>query len=67
METVVVLIIIAIIVLALWFVVPYYIALFKKDVTKIRTSATLATFVKAEQEIEKKADQSSDKSKSPSA
>ncbi len=61
MKTVIVLLMMMVIFLAVWFIVPYYIALFKKDVEKIRTSATFAHFVKAEQEIEKKIDQSASK------
>jgi len=61
MKTVIVLLMMMVIPLAVWFIVPYYIALFKKDVTKIRTSATFAHLVKAEQEIEKKIDQSAGK------
>ena len=58
MKNAIVLLIIVVIVLVAWFVVPYYIALLNKDVKKIRTSATFASFIKAEQEIEKKTNQS---------
>ena len=58
MKNAIVLLIIVVIVLVAWFVVPYYIALFNKDVKRIRTSATFASFIKAEQEIEKKTNQS---------
>lgn len=58
MENVIVLFIVVVVVLGAWFVIPYYIALFKKDVKRIRTSASFAPFAKAEQEIEKETAQS---------
>ena len=58
MKNAIVLLIVVVVVFGAWFVVPYYIALFKKDVKKIRTSASFAPFIKAEQEIEKETNQS---------
>ena len=57
MGNIIILLTIVVIVFAIWFVVPHYIALFHKDVTRIRSSATFSSLFKAEQEIEKKAEQ----------
>lgn len=58
MKSILVLFIVAVVILVAWFVIPYYIALLKKDVKKFRTSVSFAHFVKAEQEIEKETAQS---------
>lgn len=50
METVI--IVVAAVIIVFWFVIPYYIAIFRKDTKKIRTCTSLSIF-KIEQELEK--------------